>query len=193
MAQNYHIHKSSYIDEPVEIGEGTVIMHFCHIMANTIIGKNCRIGKNVTIEPAVILGNNVVIENNVTLRSGVIIEDNVTCGQSIVFTASPVIRTREIEPKRSKVQPTIIKIGASIGANSTIICGNFLGSYALIGAGSVITHPVPNYAFVYGNPAKAAGWACQCGSAIYFKDSKAVCKTCNSLYEMVNKHVSKVA
>lgn len=193
MGNNYYVHRSSYIDEPVQIGDGTIIMHFCHIMAHTIIGQDCKIGRNVTIEPAVIIGNNVTIENNVTLRSGVIIEDNVTCGQSIVFTSSPVIRTREIEPKRSKVLPTIVKIGASIGANSTIICGNFLGSYALIGAGSVITHPVPNYAFVYGNPAKPAGWACQCGNAINFEEGKALCNNCHSLYEMVNHKVSKVA
>ena len=193
MSQNYYLHKSSYVDDPVQIGEGTVIMHFCHIMAHSIIGKNCRIGRNVTIEPGVIIGDNVIIKNNVTLSSGVILEDNVICGQSIVFTFDPTLRIRDIKPKSSKFTPTIVKTGASIGANSTIICGNNLGEYALIGAGSVITTPVPNYSFVYGNPARAAGWACRCGTAINFKNHEALCSNCNSLYRMIESEVVKVA
>ncbi|MEW5822131.1 MAG: acyltransferase [Cyanobacteriota bacterium] len=193
MTRDYFIHKSSYVDDPIQIGEETEILHFCHIMSHSIIGKNCRIGPNVTIEPGVIIGNNVTIMNNVTISSGVIIEDNVICEQSIVFTLTPTIRTRNIKPKTHKVWPTIVRIGASIGANSTIICGNTLGSYALIGAGSVITMPVQNYSFVYGNPAKAAGWACQCGDVINFKNGEATCKNCNKLYQMIENQVFKVA
>lgn len=193
MGKDYYVHRSSYIDTPVQIGKGTVIMHFCHIMPHTIIGEDCKIGRNVTIEPGVLIGNNVIIKDNVTLSSGVIIEDNVICEQSIVFTTAPVLRTRTIKPKTSKVNPTIVKIGATIGANSTIICGNNLGTYALIGAGSVITESVSNYSFVFGNPAKAAGWACQCGSVINFKDSEAICHICSSLYHMINNSVVKVA
>lgn len=193
MAKDYYVHQSTYIDEPVQIGEGTVIMHFCHIMSHTIIGKNCQIGRNVTIESGVIIGNNVVIENNVTVKSGVIIEDNVTCGLSIVFTQAPTLRTRDIKPKASEVNPTIVRIGANIGANSTIICGNYLGTYALIGPGSVITKPVANYSFVFGNPARTAGWACQCGHVINFKNNEAVCRYCNASYYMLNNEVVKVA
>ena len=193
MSEKYFLHPSSYVDQPVQIGAGTVIMHFCHIMPHTIIGKNCKIGRNVTIEPGVIIGNNVVIKNNVTLSSGIIIENDVVCGQSIVFTSDHTLRTREIKPKNSKVTPTIVRIGALIGANSTIICGNNLGSYALIGAGSVVTTSVSNYSFVYGNPAQVAGWACQCGSAISFKNGKAKCQKCNRLYNMVENEVFRVA
>lgn len=193
MSKDYYVHTSTYIDEPVLIGDGTVILHFCHIMPHSVIGKNCRIGRNVTIEPGVIVGNNVIIKNNVTLNSGVILEDNVICGQSIVFTLAPTLRIRKIEPETSKVNPTIVKVGANIGANSTIICGNKLGEYALIGAGSVITESVPSYAFVYGNPAKAAGWACKCGTAINFNKGEALCPNCSSLYELLNNNVIKVA
>jgi UDP-2-acetamido-3-amino-2,3-dideoxy-glucuronate N-acetyltransferase len=148
MSKEYYVHPSSYIDEPVQIGKGSVIMHFCHIMPHTIIGQNCRINRNVTIESGVIIGNNVLIENNVTIKSGVILEDNVICGQSIVFAQTPTLHVRDIKPKTSKMNPTIVKIGANIGPNSTIICGNNLGIYSLIGAGSVIIRSVPNYAFV---------------------------------------------
>jgi UDP-2-acetamido-3-amino-2,3-dideoxy-glucuronate N-acetyltransferase len=194
MSGKYFVHPSSYIENPVIIGDKTRIMHFCHIMPHAIIGSNCIIGRNVTVEPGVIIGNNVTIEDNVMIKSGTIIEDNVICGPSIVFTLAPVIRPRDIKPKPSKLRPTIIKMGASIGANSTIICGNTLGVYAMIGAGSVITMPVPNYAFVYGNPARAAGWACQCGSVINFKNSRAICKYCKSIYQMLElNEVVKVA
>jgi UDP-2-acetamido-3-amino-2,3-dideoxy-glucuronate N-acetyltransferase len=194
MAKNFYVHPSSYIDDPVIIGKGTMIMHFCHIMSHSIIANNCRIGRNVTIESGVIIGNNVVIEDNVTLKSGIIIEDDVVLGHASVFTLAPVFRQREIQPRVSKLNPTIVKVGVSIGANSTIICGNSLGLYAMIGAGSVITKPVPDYAFVYGNPAKPAGWACKCGKAINFFNAEAKCKDCNSIYKMIgNKDVVKVA
>jgi UDP-2-acetamido-3-amino-2,3-dideoxy-glucuronate N-acetyltransferase len=194
MSKNFYIHESSYLDDPVYIGDGTIILHFCHIMANTIIGNNCRIGRNVTIESGVIIGNNVTIENNVTVNSGVILEDGVVCGQSIVFTLYPTIRTRDIKPEASKTNPTIVRIGANIGANSTIICGNTLGTYVLVGPGSVITESIPNHAFVFGNPAKLAGWACQCGRVINFKNSQAYCRYCNSIYKMINREeVFKVA
>lgn len=159
----YFVHESSYVDEPCEIGEGTGIWHFSHIMKNSKIGKNCKIGQNVVIGPGVIIGNNVKIQNNVSVYTGVTLEDDVFCGPSMVFTN--VFTPRSAVPRNTDADflKTLVKQGASIGANATVVCGNTIGRYAFIGAGSVVTKDVPDFALVYGNPARQHGWMCYCG------------------------------
>jgi UDP-2-acetamido-3-amino-2,3-dideoxy-glucuronate N-acetyltransferase len=149
------VHESSIVEDGAEIGEGTKIWHFCHIMPGAKIGKNCNIGQNVFISSGVIIGDSVKIQNNVSVYEGVIIEDNVFCGPSCVFTN--VINPRSHVNRKGEFQKTVIRQGATIGANATIICGHEIGKYAFIGAGSVVTHSVPSYKLVYGNPAKIKG------------------------------------
>ena len=151
----YFVHESSYVDEGAEIGEGTKIWHFCHIMPGTKIGKNCSIGQNVNVGSRAIIGNGVKIQNNVSVYDDVIIEDDVFCGPSCVFTN--VINPRAFIERKHVYKKTVVKKGASIGANATIVCGVIVGEYAFIGAGSVVTRDVPPYALVYGNPAKVHG------------------------------------
>ncbi|MCS7201940.1 MAG: N-acetyltransferase, partial [Dictyoglomus sp.] len=153
--KKYFVHESSYVDEPVEIGEGTKIWHFCHILPYTTIGKNCVIGQNVMIGPRVKIGNNVKIQNNVSIYEGVELEDDVFCGPSCVFTN--VINPRAFIERKSEFKKTIVKKGATIGANATIICGVTIGEYAFVGAGAVVTKDVPPYALVVGVPARQVG------------------------------------
>jgi UDP-2-acetamido-3-amino-2,3-dideoxy-glucuronate N-acetyltransferase len=162
----YFVHESSYVDEPCQIGEGTGIWHFCHIMPNAKIGRHCKIGQNVVIGPEVTIGDRVKIQNNVSVYPGVTLEDDVFCGPSLVFTN--VIHPRSAIPRNTPEHfaPTLVKKGATLGANATIVCGVTIGQYAFIGAGSVVTHDVPDYALVYGNPARQHGWACFCGYAL---------------------------
>jgi UDP-2-acetamido-3-amino-2,3-dideoxy-glucuronate N-acetyltransferase len=152
---NCFIHESSYVDEGAEIGDGTKIWHFCHIMSGAKIGKNCSLGQNVNIGSLAVIGNRVKIQNNVSVYDDVNIEDDVFCGPSCVFTN--VINPRAFIERKQEYKKTIIKKGASIGANATIVCGVIIGEYALVGAGSVVTRDVPNYALVYGNPACVKG------------------------------------
>jgi UDP-2-acetamido-3-amino-2,3-dideoxy-glucuronate N-acetyltransferase len=162
----YKVHESSYVDEPCEIGEGTQIWHFSHIMKNARIGRDCRIGQNVVISPDVTIGNNVKIQNNVSVYTGVTLEDDVFCGPSMVFTN--VFNPRSAVPRNTAdaFLKTLVKRGASIGANATIVCGTTIGRYAFIGAGAVVTRDVPDYALVYGNPARQQGWVCYCGAKL---------------------------
>jgi len=155
MKERYFVHESSYVDEGAEIGEGTKIWHFCHIMSGAKIGKNCSLGQNVNIGSRAIIGDGVKIQNNVSVYDDVIIEDDVFCGPSCVFTN--VINPRAFVERKDEYKKTLIKKGASIGANATIVCGVTIGDYALVGAGSVITKDVPAYALVYGNPARVQG------------------------------------
>ena len=155
MEKNYFVHESSYVDEGAEIGEGTKVWHFTHIMSGAKVGKKCSIGQNVNIGGKAIIGNGVKIQNNVSLYDDVIIEDDVFCGPSCVFTN--VINPRAFIERKHEYKQTLIKKGASIGANATIVCGVTVGEYALIGAGSVVTKDVPPYALVYGNPARVHG------------------------------------
>jgi len=152
---SYFIHESSYVDEGAEIGEGTKIWHFCHVMSGAKIGKNCSLGQNVNIGSRAIIGNGVKIQNNVSVYDDVIIKDDVFCGPSCVFTN--VINPRAFVERKSEYKKTLVKKGASIGANATIVCGVTIGEYALVGAGSVVTRDVPDYALVYGNPARVRG------------------------------------
>lgn len=190
MSESYFVHESSYIDDNVEIGDGTKIWHFCHILSNTKIGKNCRIGQNVMIGPNVRVGNNVKIQNNVSVYEGVEIEDDVFCGPSMVFTN--VINPRAFIERKHEFRKTLVKRGATIGANATIVCGVTIGEYAFIGAGAVVTKDVLPYALVVGVPARQVGWVCQCGVRLDFNNNEATCKACGKRYKLEGERVKEV-
>jgi len=184
MNDKYFAHESAYIDDGAIIGKGTKIWHFCHIMSGAQIGENCVLGQNVFVGGKAKIGNNVHIQNNVAVYDLVILEDNVFCGPSMVFTN--VINPRsEIRRNIDEYRPTLIKQGATIGANATIVCGHTIGQYAFIGAGSVVTKDIPDYALVYGNAGKIAGWMCRCGERLDFEGCNGVvkCNKCNDRYE----------
>jgi UDP-2-acetamido-3-amino-2,3-dideoxy-glucuronate N-acetyltransferase len=181
----YFVHESSYIDDPCIIGKGTKIWHFSHIMRESVIGENCNLGQNVVISPGCVIGSNVKIQNNVSVYSGVILEDDVFCGPSAVFTN--VVNPRSHVPRKSEYQHTVVKRGASIGANATIVCGVTLGRYCFIGAGAVVTRDIPDYAMAYGSPARVRGWICSCGVKLNLatsSDGKALahCRSCGKQY-----------
>ena len=182
MEKNYFLHESSYVDEGCEIGEGTKIWHFSHVMSGCTIGKRCNIGQNVVISPGVVLGDGVKIQNNVSVYTGVVCEDGVFLGPSCVFTN--VINPRAFIERKSEYRKTTVKQGASIGANATIVCGHDIGRYAFVGAGAVVTKNVPDYALVYGSPARIQGYVCQCGEKLHFEEGKATCHACGMNYEM---------
>jgi UDP-2-acetamido-3-amino-2,3-dideoxy-glucuronate N-acetyltransferase len=179
----YFAHESSYVDEGAVVGEGTKIWHFSHIMAGARIGRGCNIGQNVVISPDVVIGDNVKIQNNVSIYTGVVLEDDVFCGPSMVFTN--VATPRSHVSRKHEYQQTVVKRGATLGANSTIICGHDVGRYAFVGAGAVVTRDVPDFALVVGNPARVTGWMCQCGiklaSGTTFPVS-ARCSACETAY-----------
>lgn len=181
---DYFVHESTYIDDGAEIGAGTKIWHFCHVMPRARIGAGCNIGQNVLVSPDVMIGNNVKIQNNVSLYTGVIVEDDVFLGPSMVFTN--VINPRSHISRKDEYKTTLVRRGASIGANATIVCGVTLGYYSFVGAGSVVTRDVPDYALVLGSPARIRGWMCQCGEQLAFTDEdvveKAVCQSCGETY-----------
>ena len=188
MEKSYFVHESAYIDEPVSIGEGTKIWHFSHIMKNSRIGRDCVLGQNVNIDSGVIIGNNVKIQNNVTVYKKVTLEDNVFCGPSMVFTN--VINPRsEIAKSLDEYDETLVKRGATIGANATIVCGITIGEYAFIGAGAVVTKDVPDYALVYGAPAKQNGWMSRAGERLTFIDNLAWCEATQDLYRLEEDRV----
>ena len=181
---DYFVHESSYVDEGAQIGADTKIWHFCHVMPRAKIGKKCNIGQNVLISSDVIIGNNVKIQNNVSLYTGVIIEDDVFLGPSMVFTN--VINPRSHVSRKDEYKTTLVRKGASIGANATIVCGITLGGYSFVGAGAVVTKDVPDYALVYGSPARVHGWICQCGEQLKFVEQAgietATCRGCGDSY-----------
>lgn len=179
---DYFAHETSVIDEGAEVGSGTKIWHFSHVMQGAVIGRNCNIGQNVVVSPGVKLGNGIKIQNNVSIYTGVICEDDVFLGPSMVFTN--VINPRAFIERKHEYRPTIIRKGASIGANATIICGYTIGSYAMVGAGSVVSKNIPDYALAFGNPAKVMGWVCKCGNRLDFQSKKALCKKCGLNYEL---------
>ena len=188
---DYFVHESSYVDAGCSIGNGTKIWHFSHIMQGCTIGENCNIGQNVVISPDVVLGNNVKIQNNVSVYTGVVCEDDVFLGPSCVFTN--VINPRSAVSRKSEYRPTLIKRGASVGANATIVCGHSLGEYCLIGAGSVVTKDVPAYALMVGNPAKQKGWVSRHGEKLFFsEDGIAVCPATGEKYRLLDNKVMPI-
>ena len=185
----FFAHSSAIVDEGSIIGDRTKIWHFSHIMTGCEIGENCNIGQNVVVSPDVKLGNNVRVQNNVSIYEGVVCEDDVFLGPSMVFTN--VINPRSAVSRKHEYMQTLVKKGASIGANATIICGNEIGEYAFIGAGAVVTKPVPAYALVVGNPAKQTGWMSEVGHKLQFNNSKAVCPESGQEYLLINNSVKR--
>ncbi len=188
---NYFHHPSAIIDENCSIGEGTKIWHFSHVMTGCTIGKNCNLGQNVVVSPKVVLGNNVRVQNNVSIYEGVICEDDVFLGPSMVLTN--VINPRSAVSRKDQFKTTLIKKGASIGANATIVCGNIIGEYAFIGAGAVVTKNVPPYALIVGNPGRQMGWMSEYGHKLLFNEQQqATCLESGDLYKLVNGKVEKI-
>jgi UDP-2-acetamido-3-amino-2,3-dideoxy-glucuronate N-acetyltransferase len=179
----YFVHESSYVDAGAVIGDGTKIWHFSHVLPNAVIGKKCVIGQNVNVGSKVTIGNNVKIQNNVSVYDEVILEDDVFCGPSMVFTN--VMNPRSHVSRKNEYKKTLVRKGATLGANSTIVCGVTIGQYAFIGAGSVVTKDVPDYALVYGNPSRQHGWMCQCGIKLP-GDGAGKCGTCGATYSLVD-------
>lgn len=187
----FFAHETAVIDKGCTIGKGTKIWHFSHVMPNSIIGEHCNIGQNVVISPEVVLGKNVKVQNNVSIYSGVICEDDVFLGPSMVFTN--VINPRSAIIRRDEYKKTLVRKGASIGANATIICGNEIGQYALIGAGTVVTKPVLPYALVVGNPSKQIGWISEYGHRLHFDEKGfAICEESGEKYQLLNNSVQKI-
>lgn len=191
MDKIYFAHETAVIDEGCDIGEGTKIWHFSHVMPGCRMGKNCNVGQNVVISPDVVLGDNVKVQNNVSIYTGVICEDDVFLGPSMVFTN--VVNPRSAINRKSEYRRTLVKKGASIGANATIVCGHDIGEYAFIGAGAVVTKEVPAYALVVGNPAKHVGWMSEYGHRLEFDDNGiATCLESGDRYELKEGMVSKL-
>ena len=189
--KEYFVHESAYIDEGCEIGAGTKIWHFSHVMPNCKIGEKCNIGQNVVISPEVVLGDNVKVQNNVSIYTGVTCESDVFLGPSMVFTN--VINPRSAVNRKSEYAKTHVGRGASIGANATIVCGHDIGAYAFIGAGAVITKTVPAFALMVGNPARQMGWMSENGEKLTFdSEGKATCEATGDQYELKNNQVKKL-
>ncbi|MCS3555818.1 MULTISPECIES: acyltransferase [unclassified Sphingobacterium] len=188
---SYYVHESAIIDEGCQIGAGTKVWHFSHIMPSCIIGESCNIGQNVVISPNVILGNNVKVQNNVSIYTGVTCDDDVFLGPSMVFTN--VINPRSAINRRDQYAKTHVGKGASIGANATIVCGHDIGIYAFIGAGAVVTKTVPNYALVVGNPARQIGWVGEYGHRLNFNEINiAICSESQQEYKLENNCVNRI-
>ena len=191
MEKNYFAHETAIIDDNCKIGRGVKIWHFSHIMSNCRIGEGCNLGQNVVVSPGVKLGKNVKVQNNVSIYTGVICEDDVFLGPSMVFTN--VINPRSIINRRDKYMQTIVRRGATIGANATIVCGIEIGEYAFIGAGAVVTKNVPPYALVVGNPAVQKGWMSEYGHRLVFdENNKAICPESKEVYIFENGQVKKI-
>src|SRR5262245_44237263 len=184
---DFFAHESCYVDEGCEIGAGTKIWHFSHVMPRARIGRGCTIGQNVVVSPDVVIGDNVRIQNNVSVYTGVVLEDEVFCGPSMVFTN--VVNPRSHIARKDEFRPTLVKRGATLGANSTVVCGHTIGRYAFVGAGAVVTKDVPDYGLVVGNPGRIAGWACSCGVKLASggtPPADATCAACGISYRALD-------
>ena len=189
----FSVHPSSFVDEGCEIGDDTKIWHFSHIMPRAKIGRGCNLGQNVVVSPDVVIGNNVKIQNNVSVYTGVILEDDVFCGPSMVFTN--VVNPRSHVSRKSEYRRTLVKRGASIGANTTVVCGHTIGQFAFIGAGAVVTKDVPDFALIVGNPGRISGWMCACGTKLSSSNTPpatAQCAACGSKYRVSGDGLAKV-
>ena len=192
MEKEFFAHETAVIDENCLIGKGTKIWHFSHIMPNCILGENCNIGQNVVVSPGVVLGDNVKVQNNVSIYTGVICEDDVFLGPSMVFTN--IVNPRSSVVRKGSYAKTLVKKGASIGANATIVCGHNIGEFAFIGAGAVVTKDVPAYALVVGNPARFAGWMSEYGHRLKFDENGiATCPESGEKYKLENNKVTKIS
>lgn len=189
-AKEFYVHPTAVLDEGCEIGKGTKIWHFSHIMPHCKIGEHCNIGQNVVISPEVVLGKNVKVQNNVSIYTGVTCEDDVFLGPSMVFTN--VTNPRSAVNRKNQYAKTVVKRGATIGANATIVCGHDIGEYAFIGAGAVVTKTVPAYALVMGNPARQNGWMSEYGHKLNFKEGVATCPESKQRYRLQDGVVSKI-
>jgi UDP-2-acetamido-3-amino-2,3-dideoxy-glucuronate N-acetyltransferase len=191
---DFFAHESAYIDEGCRVGAGTKIWHFSHVMTGAVIGQRCNIGQNVVISPGVVIGDNVKIQNNVSVYTGVTLEDDVFCGPSMVFTN--VINPRSHVSRKDEYRNTLVKRGASLGANCTVVCGYTVGTYALVGAGAVVTKDVPDYALVVGNPGRITGWMCECGvnlAAGMRPPESADCRACGVAYRVHEGRLARLA
>lgn len=187
----YFAHETAVIDEGCKIGKGTKIWHFSHIMSNCELGESCNIGQNVVVSPNVVLGKNVKVQNNVSIYTGVICEDDVFLGPSMVFTN--VINPRSAVNRKQEYMKTVVKKGASIGANATIVCGNNIGKYAFIGAGTVVTKEIPDFALVVGNPSRQIGWVSEYGHKLNFDEKGlAICKESKQEYKLEDNIVQRI-
>ena len=178
---DYFVHESSYVDDGARIGKDTKIWHFCHVMSGAEIGERCSLGQNVVVMPGSHVGNNVKIQNNVSIWEGVILEDDVFCGPSCVFTN--VLTPRSHVSRKKEFQQTLVRRGAAIGANATVLCGITIGAYAFVGAGAVVTSDVAPYALMVGVPARRVGWMCHCGERLHLAADRATCQRCGSSYQ----------
>jgi len=188
---DYFAHESSFVDDGAKVGAGTKIWHFCHVMPGAEIGENCSLGQNVVVMPGTKIGNNVKIQNNVSIYQGVILEDDVFCGPSCVFTN--VSTPRSHVSRRGEYETTLVKRGAAIGANATVVCGMTLGEYAFIGAGAVVTSDVPAYALMVGVPARRVGWMCNCGERLHLSNGEGKCERCGSAYRESDGRLEPIA
>jgi UDP-2-acetamido-3-amino-2,3-dideoxy-glucuronate N-acetyltransferase len=189
--KDYFAHETAVIDEGCQIGKGSRIWHFTHIMTGAVLGENCNLGQNVLVSSDCILGNNVKVQNNVSIYTGVICEDDVFLGPSMVFTN--VLNPRSAVIRKDEYIKTLVQKGATIGANATIICGNTLGAFCFIGAGAIVTRDVPPYALIVGNPGKHAGWMSEYGHSLRFDaDGHASCPESGDKYELKNENVFKI-
>ena len=187
---DYFVHESAYVDDGAQIGAGSKIWHFCHVRGSARLGRDCNIGQNVYVDAKVIIGDNVKIQNNVSVYEGVTLEDDVFCGPSMVFTN--VINPRSHVSRKDEFKDTLVKQGASLGANCTVVCGCTIGRFAFVGAGAVVTSDVPDHALVYGTPARLRGWICGCGVGLQLSDGRATCEACGDRYELQGEQLRKV-
>jgi UDP-2-acetamido-3-amino-2,3-dideoxy-glucuronate N-acetyltransferase len=190
MGNDYTVHETAFLEQPCEIGPGTRVWHFAHVMAGARIGARCNLGQNVYVDRDVVIGDGCKVQNNVSLYKGVVLEDDVFCGPSMVFTN--VINPRAFIERKHEFRPTLVRRGATLGANSTIVCGVTIGAYALIGAGAVITSDVPAYALMVGVPARRRGWVCRCGTSLPGTGDPRVCPACGAAYQIAGDSVTPV-